>query len=654
MRLTSQVQTPFWTVQETLQSNENDNNKNRRYETIDTRIKETYGKASKATLHTKLYDAYVRFFRWATDRLGDRDGIVCFVTNNGFLRGTAFDGFRQQLLQDFTHIYHFDCKGNARMNGEQRRAEGGNVFYDQIRTGVGITVLVRRRKETRGQAKVQYFTLADYMRAGDKLASIIKSNGITGVKWETLHPDSKQNWLTEGIQADFEGFLPIASKEAKASKSREVQAIFKDYSLGISTNRDGIVYDFNKHKTARRVEKFIADYNEEVSRWISAGRPKAIDEFVTYSAIKWSRNLKNELKRERKIDFDASSIRYAIYRPYTTMWLYSGHGLIDEHGTTGSFFPLKIASQDNVAVVIGGYGRKDFSALATNLIPNLNFYADPAQCFPLYTYALDGKLRRDNVTDWALAQFQAQYGPDVTKRDIFHYVYGLLHSPEYRARYKENLKRELPRVPLVEDGTALGTGTGSAGLLLNESRGDLMPGDAGLSSVSETLSLNSRPALPVPVPSAAPVPSVLVNMSPFRRFADAGEALAALHVGYEDAAEYPLEPKTNPDVPFSWRVTKMRLSKDKTAVVVNEALTLAGIPPEAFEYKLGNRSALEWVLDQYQVSTDKRSGIETDPNRDDDPEYIVRLVRRVVTVSVETVRIVQSLPPLTTAPATLP
>ena len=250
---------------------------------------------------------------------------------------------------------------------------------------------------------------------------------------------------------------------------------------------------------------------------------------------------------------------------------------------------------------------------------------------PAYTYALDG-IRRDNITDWALSQFQAKYGPDVTKRDIFHYVYGLLHSPQYRERYKENLKRELPRIPLPTPGESGDPGATAPDSLLG--KGEEKDAGEGLS-----------PSLDRGGSALAP------GRGPFHAFAEAGAALAALHVGYEQAEEYPLEQVVNKAVPFSWRVTKMRLTKDKTAVVVNEALTLSGIPPDAFDYKLGNRSALEWMLDQYQVGTDKRSGIVTDPNRADDPEYIVRLVRRVVTVSVQTVRLVASLPPAVPAPA---
>jgi len=238
-----------------------------------------------------------------------------------------------------------------------------------------------------------------------------------------------------------------------------------------------------------------------------------------------------------------------------------------------------------------------------------------------YAGAVSGKLRRDNITDWALGQFQARYGPDVTKRDIFHYVYGLLHSPQYRERYKENLKRELPRIPLVEAGP-LAPNNGGTGE------------EAGSTATAGGTSPLTPPLLGARGPA------------PFRAFVEAGAALAALHIGYEQAEEYPLEQTVNKNVPFSWRVVKMRLNKEKTALVVNEALTLAGVPPEAFDSKIGNRSALEWVLDQYQVGTDKRSGIVSDPNRADDPEYIVRLVRRVITVSVQTARVVASLPPV--------
>src|SRR6267142_1583083 len=246
-------------------------------------------------------------------------------------------------------------------------------------------------------------------------------------------------------------------------------------------------------------------------------------------------------------------------------------------------FPTPATEQENRVIVIGGYGRKDFAVFAAHTLTDLNFYADPAQCFPFYVYDEDGTNRRENITDWALKQFRDHYkDKKIDKWDIFHYVYGLLHHPGYRQKYADNLKRELPRLPFAPD---------------------------------------------------------------FRAFAKAGEQLAKLHLDYEKLKPWDLEPIETPGVPLNYRIEdKMRLSKDKLRLTVNPSLTLAGIPPEAFDYRLGNRSALDWVIDQYQVSEDKRSGIRSDPNRADDPEYIVRLVGQVVRVSLETVRTVNGLP----------
>lgn len=564
------------------QQNENDNNKNRRYGEVDDRIRATYVKDSKATLRTQVYDAYARFFRWATDRLGDRDGIICFVTNNGFLEGYAFDGFRKHLAQDFTEIYHLDLGGNARKRG------GGSVF--NIMVGVGITLLVRRREgleKPYAPAVIHHFAPDDKQSGLAKLTQLKQWGGLKGIAWQTLEPDAKHNWITEGLQSDYADFLPLVSKEAKASKSQDTQTVFKTYSPGIKTDRDNIVYDYNSDKLKSRIEAFIHDYNSEVERWIASDKGLDVDSFVSYDKLKWSRNLKGELKRKRKAEFDEKAISKALYRPYTARWLYDADILVDERGASHSYYPDAVSAQENRVIWFKVGQELPMFSLVTDLRPDFMTQGG-TQCFPLYTYAVGGKIRRDNITDWALGQFQAKYGPKVTKRDIFHYVYALLHHPEYRERYKENLKRELPRLPLVAD----------------------------------------------------------ADGTVFPTYVTVGAALAALHVGYEDAAEYPLKEVVAKDVPFSWRVTKMRLSADKTAIKVNDSLTLTGIPPEAFGYRLGNRSALEWVLDQYQVTTDKRSGLVSDPNRADAPDYIARLVRRVVTVSVETQAQVGRLPVL--------
>ncbi|MGI4792421.1 MAG: type ISP restriction/modification enzyme [Janthinobacterium lividum] len=601
------------------QQNENDNNKNRKYPVIDKRIKDTYVKDSKAT-KTKQYDAYKRFFRWATDRLQGQDGIVCYVTNNSFVDTVDSDGMRKHLLEDYTQIYHLDLHGNVRQN-PKLSGTTHNVFGIQV--GVGITIAIRR---SGAESFLKYFRVAEDLTRLSKIAMLTEWRSLTGVPWNELKPNIKNAWLTEGLEASFDDFLPIASKEAKASKSGEAQAIFKTYSLGVSTNRDGVVYDFSKNTLGKRVAIFVADYNFEVARWKSSGRPKEIDSFIDYSKVKWSEHLKNELCRGKDGDMNESYLRSASYRPFNKQWLYYDTLLVDRPGGFDKIFPNTVAKYDNSIISLSGLGsNKPFQCLVTDTICSLDFL-EKTQCFPLYTYGLDGKIRRNNVTDWALGQFQAKYGPDVTKQDIFYYVYGLLHSPQYREKYKENLKRELPRIPLVggEPGVPLAPNNGGTRFQETEEGATRKEGAA----------------------SSAPTGLGAGEESPFRAFVSSGAALAALHVGYEQAEEYPLTQIVNKDVPFSWRVTKMRLNKEKTALVINEALTLGSIPPEAFGYKLGNRSALEWVIDQYQVSTDKRSGIVTDPNRADEPEYIVRLVRRVVTVSVETVKVVAGLPPL--------
>jgi predicted helicase len=357
--------------------------------------------------------------------------------------------------------------------------------------------------------------------------------------------------------------------------------------LGVNTNRDKWVYSFHVSDLERNLKLFIETYNSQVYKWITSGEiDKNVDSFVLYddSKIKWSSRLKELLKSGTSTEFDRSKIRTALYRPFSRQYLYFDAVLNHRRGQLPLIFPAFRNEEENQLICIGGYGRKDFSVLASNLIPDLNFYADPQQSFSFYTYDKDGNNRQENITDWALEKFQTHYqDPKITKWDIFHYTYALLHHPHYRQRYAANLKRELPRIPFAPE---------------------------------------------------------------FQPFAIAGKRLTEIHINYEQQPEYRLKHIENKDLPIDWRVEKMRLSKDKTQIKYNDFLTLTGIPPETFEYKLGNRSALDWIIDQYQVSTDKRSSITNDPNRLDDEEYIVRLIKQVITVSLETVKIVKGLPDL--------
>jgi predicted helicase len=557
------------------QVNENDNNKNRDYTQVNQRVRETYAKDSQASNRNALSDMYVKFFRWATDRLNEQDGIICFVSNNGFLDGIAFDGFRKHLAEDFTHIYHLNLGGNA------RRGKGGNVF--DIRVGVGITLLVRKASHTTRQ--LYYYHVPKEWHKQDKLAFLETAGDISGVSWDVLQPTPTYAWLTDGLQADFANFLPMGTREAKGDTTIQT-VLFQRYSQGVKTNRDAWAYNFRRKTLTTNIQRLVSTYNGEVDRWKREHQESTrVDNFVKYhdQEIKWSRDLKLDMQRGHYATFTDDKVRYSLYRPFCKQYLFFDRVLNEEVYVVPSIFPTPATETENVVICVSSIGhRAPFTVLVANIIPNLTINAmDGFQCFPFYTYDEDGSNRRENITDWALAQFVSCYGDRVGKWDIFWYTYALLHHPTYRERYAENLRMELPRIPLLGD--------------------------------SET----------------------------FHTLASLGKQLGDLHLHYEQIDEYPLQWVETPNVPWTWRVERMHLTNDQRSVVVNDALTLAGVPETCFAYRLGNRSALEWVIDQYRVKTDSRSGITSDPNRHDDQEYITRLVGRVVQVSVQTVALVE-------------
>ncbi|MGI8925317.1 MAG: type ISP restriction/modification enzyme [Tepidiformaceae bacterium] len=570
------------------QVNENDNNKNRKYKVVDGRIKETYAKSSKATLNTKLYDPYVKFFRWAVDRLEGRDGIICLVTNNSFVDQVAFDGMRQHFEQDFTRIYHLDLGGNVRKDPKLSGTKH-NVFGIQVGVGITVAVHLRDEKDAKRPSQLHYASVPHDWTREEKLRWLADTESLASVDWDSLTPTARHHWLAIEGADEWSGFLPLGTKETKrasAASQADLDAIFKAYSLGVSTNRDDTVYDFKVSPLLAKCSGFITAYTAEMARFSAAGRPTDLDGFLDYSLVKWSRNLKRSLRTGEAIAFDPNCPRASTYRPFTRKRLYFADLAVDELGQTRRFFPTAASESENRAIglpTVGG--RAAWATLVVNDIPNLNLTSvDGYQFFPLYVYDPDGSNRRDNITDWALERFRAHYADAaIEKVDIVHYVYGLLHHPGYRQRFGAALKRELPRIPFAAD---------------------------------------------------------------FEAFRSAGERLSALHLGYEQLQPYPLKQVQDRSVPFSWLVQdRMRLSKDRTSVQVNASLVLDGVPPEAFEYRLGNRSALEWVIDQYQVKKDKATGkVISDPNRPEDPEYIVRLVGQVVGLSLETVEIVKGLP----------
>ena len=433
------------------QVNENDNNKNRKYETMDVLLKGTYSQDSKATNKNALLDPYVKAILWASKRIG-KEGIVAFVTNNGFLDGIAFDGMRKHLAQDFTKIYHIDLKGNARTSGERRRKEGGNVFDDQIRVGVGISFFIKKAEPASETAEVWLYSVDDYLKAREKQKFLTDFGDYTNVSMKQVTVDAKHTWLTEGLHAEFDTFIPMGAKEAKAQKGTATDVIFKTYSAGVKTNRDAWAYNFNPNTLTQSVQQMIEVYNMEVARWAQqTSKEVNVDDFVVSddTKIKWSSGLKSNLKSGKTTHFSSEKVRVSLYRPFTKMNLYFDRMLTERVYVFPSILPTSDIELENRVICVSGIGSsKPFHALVTDTVSCVDSL-EKTQCFPFYTYNEDGTNRQENITDWALAEFRDYYNDDtINKWDIFHYNYALLHHPVYREKYEMNLKRDLPPYPI--------------------------------------------------------------------------------------------------------------------------------------------------------------------------------------------------------------
>ncbi len=559
------------------QMDENDANKNRKYPELDKQIQETYVQASTATNKTALYDPYVKAIHWALNRI-ETDGIVAFVTNHNFIDGQAFDGMRKHLPDACDAIYLLDLGGNVRKG----HAGDSNVF--DIQVGVSINLFVKKHQESEGPADIFYNGETADMSKAATFEFLDACEHIGNVNWDSIQPDARHTWLTEGLREDFGTFIPIGSKQAKTEKGEVSGVIFHQFSSGVKTNRDAWAINFDEDALSENVIRMIDAYNTQTLKW-QQQTGQDVDDFVVYDneKISWSSGLKQKLTSGYIAEFSSERIRQMLYRPFTKSHFYFDRFMAERVYVFPSIFPTSETETENRVICVPNRGgRTDFWCYITNVIPHTVFITiDANQCFPFYIYNEDGSNRQENITDWALAQFKEHYSDaNITKWDIFHYTYALLHHPTYRERYQMNLKRDLPHIPFVPE---------------------------------------------------------------FWEFVEAGRRLADIHVHYEDQPQYKLDLIETPDMPLDWCVAQMKFSKDKTQIKYNDFLTLAGIPAEAFQYRLGNRSALEWVVDQYRIKTDKRSGIINNPNRADDETYIVDLIRKVISVSLETVRIVEQL-----------
>ncbi|MGE3635399.1 MAG: DEAD/DEAH box helicase [Sandaracinaceae bacterium] len=605
------------------QGSQNDNNQNVAYPSLDQQIAETYAARSSATLKTSLYDSYVRAIRWASDRLGGR-GIVGFVTNANFVEATAMTGVRQCLAEEFSSVYVFHLRGNARTSGELRRKEAGNVFGVGSRAPVAISLLVKNpAAKERGQ--IFFRDIGDYMSREEKLDTIASFGSVGGISklngWIRIEPDAHGDWLKQR-DATFGQYMSAGNSSDGGG------GLFASYSNGVKTNRDAWAYGFSRTGVAEKMRATIRFYTAEAARFAAAhhgldkkSREGRVENFITTDSTKiaWDRPQKAGVARNRTSSFDEARIVASLYRPFTKQWLYFDSFWNNCVYQMPRFFPSP-STTNRVIGVSASESRSGYSVLISDVTPSMHAVdMVGSQYFPLYLYDGDdapeddeqGSLftapknppncgsRRDGITDAGLVHFQSAYpGEAITKEDVFYYVYGLLHSPDYRARFADNLGKELPRIPRV------------------------------------------------------------AKRDDFWAFSRAGRALADLHVGYEHAPEYPaeLEERGSKQDAERYRVEKMNFggagkSKDKSVIVYNAFVTVRGIPLDAYDYVVNGKSAIEWVVERQSVSTDKKSGFVRDANdyateTVGDPRYPLSLLLRVITVSLETNRIVAGLPAL--------
>ncbi len=618
------------------QKSENEDNQNVDYPHLDNRIGETYAKHSTVTSTKNLMDSYIRAIRWASDRVGD-SGIIGFVSNASFVDANSMDGLRKCLADEFSSIYIFHLRGNQRTSGELSRKEGGKIFGSGSRAPIAITIFIKNPNTTEN-GRIYLHDIGDYLTQTQKLELIsgFKSiNGITAVDgWQAVTPDQHNDWLKQRDDS-FSEFISLGDK-----KDKNLVTVFDNYSLGVGTNRDAWCYNSSMPVLANNMQRMVDFYNAEVNRYkaacegLSKEKSPTPESYANKDATKisWSSSLMSDFSRKGLGQYRQSALIQSLYRPFQKQWLYYDGMFNHRVGQMPRIFPD--SSVENRVICITGRGAtKDFCALISNTLPDLEMISK-GQCFPLKLYEpmLDPELPigkkpqadlfsfepveqtldateqvvnnpyytvKDGITDAGLAHFQAAY-PDgkISKEDVFYYIYGLLHSEEYKSQYADNLSKELPRIPCVN------------------------------------------------------------KTADFWAFSKAGRDLAELHINYEIVEPYPVTIKcelTALDdlVDADFYVTKMKFAKkgEKATVIYNHKITLTDIPIAAYDYVVNGKPALEWVMERQGVTTHKDSGIVNDANlwaieTMNDAAYPLKLFQRVITVSLETMKIVRALPRL--------
>ena len=572
------------------QESANDDNQNLKYPTLDERISRTYVKLSTAQNKNSLYDSYVRSIRWASDRIGE-SGIVAFVSNGGFIDGNTADGLRKSLLNEFDDIYVLNMRGNTRTSGELARREGGQTFGSASRATIAIYFLVRTSKGPFG-GRLHYRDIGDYLSREQKLGILSDAKDLRGLTWSDLKPNQAGDWINQR-SSDFGSFIPVGSKDSSE------ESIFETYSRGLSTARDAWVFNFSRDKVLRNVERMVEFLNSQVEESAAAKRnavPWSRDNDPT--KISWNRADERRLEKGRKIQLPPDQPHRALYRPFMPQYVVFNPELNDMVYRLPSFFPTSQAENWGIAMTGAGAGM-DFTALAVGALPNQSFLGGGTalQFMPRWVYPeppgdeglfpIEDSERVDNVSDETLERFRTRYGENLTPDDIFHYVYGVLNHDTYKNLYASDLKKSLPRIPFQES---------------------------------------------------------------FWEIAEVGKSIKELHLGYEDLEPFPLGVDFETDADYL--VDKMRYiaeSGDGTlSIRYNARVTVTGIPAKVRDFTLGSRSALDWVIDSWQVKEHKDSRLINDPNdwiaETSEPDYLLKLLGRVVRLSLDTLLLREHLP----------
>jgi predicted helicase len=582
------------------QKSANDNAQNQSYPNLDKRIEETYVAASKATNKNSLYDSYIKAFRWSTDRLDPQGGIVAFVSNGAWLDGNAMEGFRKTLQKEFSAIYVFNLRGNCRTSGELRQREGGGIFGLGSRTPIAITLLVKN-PSVKTPAIIHYHDIGDYLPREEKLEIIRKFGSIAKMrdKFQILQPNKHGDWISHRDEG-FEELIPLSPEEKFSANAR---SFFTTYSNGVKTQRDSWCYNSAETALTSNIQRMLDSYEKWHKKLLltqDKQKRQLPPEAYDSTQISWTYSMKESAECGRELTYDPSCIRSALYRPFFRQHLYFSHDLNERAYRMFELFPTP--KHENLLICVS-----DGNVLISDCLVDLHFNGD-SQCFPLYYYDKNEQqdqmslfdtseeyTRRDGISDFILERVRELCGSKVTKEDIFYYVYGILHSPEYRTKYAVNLKKTLPRLPLPEE-----------------------------------------PKL-------------------FWTYSKAGRELAELHLNYETLPPYKGLKEDSPKAKPSYRLDKMRFAKEgkeenKTAIILNDDVTVWNIPLEAYEYVVNGKSAIEWIMERYAVTTHKESQITNDPNlwcdEHKNPRYIIDLLKSIVTLSIETMKIVKSLPKL--------